>query len=131
MSSCRCETCASKRDTFHQIAGIMAQGHGRARKKIEREVAHIPPKFIEDMRQLLSRMRHEGNAKLLTPNQRQFFMTYKPILRAFVPPSNHQLLATKKRFGSKNTPFSEAFGRIYTEHPQAFAHVLKSMTFHD
>lgn len=109
----------------------MAKGHGTARKKIIRNVNEIPEKFIDDMKILLKRMRQEGNAKFLTPKQLEFFKIYKRILRDFVRPSSRSLMASKRHFDAKNTPFSEAFAKVYLDRPAAFETILNSMRFHD
>ena len=82
------------------------------------------------MRQLLARMRREGNIHLLSQNQKDFFKKYKRILRDFVRPNERDLLARKRYYMNRNMPFSEAFGKSFIENPQAFDNILKSMDFH-
>ena len=128
--TCPCDQCTTKRSKFKEIVSILSNGQGTSRSKIQRNVEDIPQKFIHDMRQLLTRMRRQGNTNLLSKNQLEFFKKYKRILRDFVRPNERDLLARKRRYQDRNVPFAEAFGKAYLENPNAFDAILKSMIFH-
>ena len=128
--TCPCDQCETKRSKFKEIVDILSKGQGTSRNKIQRNVEDIPQNFIHDMRQLLARMRRQGNAHLLSKNQLEFFKKYKRILRDFVRPNERELLARKRRYLDRNVPFAEAFGKAYLENPNVFDTILRLMTFH-
>ena len=127
---CDCDSCCTKRSKFKDVVSILSERQGTALEKIRRNIEELPDNFIQDMRRLLTRIRRNGNANLLSKNQLDFFKKYKRILRNIVKPHARDLLSYKRRYMDKNIPFAEAFGKTYIENPQAFDVILDSMNFH-
>ena len=128
--SCSCEDCGSRREKFMNIMKDMSKGFGTDRKKIHRNVKELPEEFLNDLRQLLVKMRNEGGNKNITPSQMSFFKTYKRLLSDFVKSDPRHLMAKKRKFGNKQTTLAQALASIVSENPSTFKQALSHIHNH-
>ena len=128
--SCSCEDCHGKRGKFMDILKDMSGGYGVKRTKIHKHLNELPEPFINDLRQLLVKMRHEGGNKAISPKQRSFFTTYKRLLSDFVKTDPRSLMAKKRKFGDKRLTFAQALGQMIHENPSTFKNVMSHIHGH-
>ena len=128
-SSCQCEKCHQKRTLFTQCLQDITGGIGRTKQKIAKSINMMPENFLQDLRQLLKRLRQSPQVKL-TPQQRQILQAHRLPLRRFTVHDPRLLLATKRRIDGRLVPLAQAIGVLLSSNPNIMNHYINGIEAH-